>query len=769
MSEVVFTFTGQKCLAHTQGGAASARVSVPRFGSQKALTSKDAGDRTPTRGEPHRTLRIMTIGYFFALGSAFFNGIFVAFMKIPSVAATKLHPVLFNGYVSLGVFLSSWLVVPFFQLAGTSLAFTWFGFLAGAIFVIASSFSFIAASNIGLSTGQGVWGGTAIVVSFLWGTLGPEPICAPVQSVALSLVAVGLLLIGVLGIVKSVPIGDALGRLCEARARTSAVDSAAVRLHESVVASDDPVVASDDPAVGGGAPAVDGNAAAAASAASTRAVGLAAALMVGLFGGSVLVPASFAGEAFSGQKAIALLPSFGIGALSMALLTTGSWYARLLSRGEAPPLHLRAALWAGCLSGATWNAGNLCSIVAINYYSVPFGVAYPLLQASLVFGGLLGIFVFGELKKRKAIAVFFASAALVLGGAVLLGMYGPSKSASPSPIASPPAPPAPPASSATLMPSWATLEAPVPTLDAASGDEPPSAPWSPTAPPAAPPLDHLLEITKVMVTVTSLNVLGYFLKRASDAGARAERGLGFLIGSVALPALIMHSLATIDLTTVDFDVLAAVLIAKLGILILGAIIGYLGRKSHAAGDGAMRAGAVALFCTNSDDIGLAYPFFLGLFPEEKANILFLLSAAQALLIAPWCFVLMEIGDGQAKARAKSRAKAKALCELPQAVLPQAVLPQAGGALESSLSTCFLDSVSSQAAINGMTSSDRAPRTAPPLRTQGNKIVLRKVLLNAARNLACNRLILSALAGLLWNLIFGPVLPWYALEQRLIAS
>ena len=715
----------------------------------------------------------MTIGYLFALGSAFFNGIFVAFMKIPSVAATKLHPVLFNGYVSLGVFLSSWLVVPFFQLAGTSLAFTWFGFLAGAIFVIASSFSFIAASNVGLSTGQGVWGGTAIVVSFLWGTLGPEPICAPVQSVALSLVAVGLLLFGVLGIVKSVPIGEALGRLCAARARTSAVDSAAVRLHESVVASDDPVVCHPvvgDPVVGGGAPAVEGNATAAATAASTRAVGLAAALMVGLFGGSVLVPASFAGETFSGQKAVALLPSFGIGALSMALLITGSWYARLLSRGAAPPLHLRAALWAGCLSGATWNAGNLCSIVAINYYSVPFGVAYPILQASLVFGGLLGIFVFGELKDRRAIAVFFASAALVLGGAVLLGMYGPSKTASPSTIAPPPAPPV-----------TKTIEAPEPTLDAASGDEPPSAPWSPTAPPAAPPLDHLLQITKVMVMITSLNVLGYFLKRASDAGARAERGLGFLIGSIALPALIMHSLATIDLATVDLDVLAAVLIAKLGILVLGAIIGYLGRKSHAAGDGAMRAGAVALFCTNSDDIGLAYPFFLGLFPEEKANILFLLSAAQALLIAPWCFVLMEIGDGQAKARAKSRAMAKALGELPQAVIPQAVIPQAvvpqavvpqaAGALESSLSTCFLDSGSSRAAINGMTSSDRAPplRT-PPLRPQ---IVLRKVLLNAARNLACNRLILSALAGLLWNLIFGPVLPWYvpraALDCLVIAS
>lgn len=35
-------------------------------------------------------------------------------------------------------------------------------------------------------------------------------------------------------------------------------------------------------------------------------------------------------------------------------------------------------------------------------YDVPYGVAYPILQASLVVGGLLGITVFREIREPKA-------------------------------------------------------------------------------------------------------------------------------------------------------------------------------------------------------------------------------------------------------------------------------------------------------------------------------------------------------------------------------
>ena len=95
----------------------------------------------------------------------------------------------------------------------------------------------------------------------------------------------------------------------------------------------------------------------------------------------------------------------------------------------APPkLQLRATLWAGLLSGLVWNLGNLCSILAIEFARVPFGVAYPILQSALVVAGLIGIFVLGEITQPGAIAVFFLSAFVVLGGAVLLSVFGPQSS-----------------------------------------------------------------------------------------------------------------------------------------------------------------------------------------------------------------------------------------------------------------------------------------------------------------------------------------------------
>ena len=57
-------------------------------------------------------------GIILAILSAVFNGSFVAFAKLRSVAACELHPVLFNFYVTLGVFLSCFVAAPFFPLVG---------------------------------------------------------------------------------------------------------------------------------------------------------------------------------------------------------------------------------------------------------------------------------------------------------------------------------------------------------------------------------------------------------------------------------------------------------------------------------------------------------------------------------------------------------------------------------------------------------------------------------------------------------------------------
>ena len=67
-----------------------------------------------------------------------------------------------------------------------------------------------------------------------------------------------------------------------------------------------------------------------------------------------------------------------------------------------------------------WNAGNVCSIFAIA--GIGYGTAYPILQCALFFGGLWGIFVFREVRDKGAIAVFFGSAMVLFGGAIVLSI-----------------------------------------------------------------------------------------------------------------------------------------------------------------------------------------------------------------------------------------------------------------------------------------------------------------------------------------------------------
>ena len=88
--------------------------------------------------------------------------------------------------------------------------------------------------------------------------------------------------------------------------------------------------------------------------------------------------------------------------------------------------------------------------------------------------------------------------------------------------------------------------------------------------------------------------------------------VGFIIGSIALPALIFSSIARLDVSSIEPKLICAVLISKLVIGSLGGAAGALAKRgSHVPGAQLVSAGAVALFCTQSDDLGLGLPFFEG--------------------------------------------------------------------------------------------------------------------------------------------------------------
>jgi len=148
--------------------------------------------------------------------------------------------------------------------------------------------------------------------------------------------------------------------------------------------------------------------------------GMLAALMVGLCGGSILVPMHYVDAAAQG---LVFIPSFGIGVLVCGPLVTVVYFLIQSSQGN-PGLteqewHVREVLPYGLLSGTIWNIGNILSIPSIN--AIGYSVAYPIMQCALFVAGLWGVFAFHEIQ-GVARVVFFVSGTVLLGGAALLSV-----------------------------------------------------------------------------------------------------------------------------------------------------------------------------------------------------------------------------------------------------------------------------------------------------------------------------------------------------------
>eukprot|EP00040_Diaphanoeca_grandis_P022901 m.123869 g.123869 ORF g.123869 m.123869 type:complete len:369 (+) comp29018_c0_seq1:266-1372(+) len=346
----------------------------------------------------------MFAGFILAGSSALFNGSFAIFSKFGG--AKNADPVLFNLWLCCGVFLSSMLSAAFFPLTGNEFGITAAGTIGGALLVLATLFSFLAIPRVGLAVGQGVWGATAIVVAFLWGCVGPVEIRGPLQNTALSVVSLLLLTLGIIGILYSERVSS---RTSENNQNTGD-DEHSHNEEDSLIKHD-----------------ANTNIQTAKSNRSGFALGLLFAFLVGIFGGSILVPLSYVGDEAK-YGGIGFLPSFGLGALVFALAVTMVWAVVnrvAIARGEHK---LFGAAPMGIVAGVVWNLGNVCSILSMGTIGgLSYGIAYPFTQCALLISGLWGIFFFREITGRKAISIFFVAALVLLGGAAVLGVYGPRK------------------------------------------------------------------------------------------------------------------------------------------------------------------------------------------------------------------------------------------------------------------------------------------------------------------------------------------------------
>eukprot|EP00656_Telonema_subtile_P004427 TRINITY_DN12014_c0_g1_i2.p1 TRINITY_DN12014_c0_g1~~TRINITY_DN12014_c0_g1_i2.p1 ORF type:complete len:255 (+),score=79.55 TRINITY_DN12014_c0_g1_i2:87-851(+) len=150
-----------------------------------------------------------------------------------------------------------------------------------------------------------------------------------------------------------------------------------------------------------------------------KSLGIIFALMVGLAGGTVLVPAHYVPDKYAG---LAFVPSQGIGAGIFAIIVPVIYFASTgeLTKMGVADLKLGSCFLPGLLSGLVWNIGNIASIWAIP--RLGYSVAYPILQCALLFSALWGVFVFKEITRAKTYTILFVSGVILLGGAAVLSI-----------------------------------------------------------------------------------------------------------------------------------------------------------------------------------------------------------------------------------------------------------------------------------------------------------------------------------------------------------
>jgi len=334
-----------------------------------------------------------TAGYLAVLGAILFFGSFGVPLKTKRVQEAKVDPVVFQMYYSISIFLSSWIV-----LAYNPFVFTYYGIVGASLWVPASILSIAAINFLGMSVAVGIWCGVTIVTSFLWGAIA-FPSSSDVKSIPLSVVALGMLILGITGLSLS---NTSIVKGKKSQGYTS-INSGSGSLHREE------------------APLLPGEVDEKQKQQQEKTMkdvvlGMTCALILGVMNGSMMVPLRFTPEDASG---INYIVSFGIGVM---VVTPVCALVYFLIRRQLPQFHLKVALVPGLITGLIWNVGNFCSIYATLYLGLTVG--FPLTQVALVVSGLWGILMFKELKGARTLVVWTLGVCVLLGGASLLALYG---------------------------------------------------------------------------------------------------------------------------------------------------------------------------------------------------------------------------------------------------------------------------------------------------------------------------------------------------------
>lgn len=170
-----------------EGPVISRRHYTHNTGTGHAMTAI-TGDGTDTGAGSAPSV---AVGWLAVVAACLSFGSFAVPMKLPSVVAVKVHPLVFQTYKTAMVLLTCWV-----SLLWAPFEVTPWGLVSGLSWVPAGVAAVASVQAVGLGTGQGVWSSVIVLVSFVWGAF---VFNEPLVSVPLSCLAVVMLMAGVAG------------------------------------------------------------------------------------------------------------------------------------------------------------------------------------------------------------------------------------------------------------------------------------------------------------------------------------------------------------------------------------------------------------------------------------------------------------------------------------------------------------------------------------------------------------------------------------------
>lgn len=359
------------------------------------------------------------MGYPYAAGAIVCYGSYLlpyrfVFPTIP------LDPVIYQLYVSFGIFLGCWASTAFLSLndsfvhdGSKEFLFSSFGMLAGVMTAFALHFHLVAANQLGLLLTQGVSAWTAALASYIWGVVvfNERP---------------RVLFLSVLGMVTMMA-GITLLTLCRQIASLWE-EKEGKQIEVQVEEQKEERLSQEGEAILFGTrtrPALN-EALLNSLRQSDRSLvppryysSIFLAAISGMLGGSLLAPMHYATH---GEQGLVLLPALGVGALVAAPLVLLLFLLNPHNDSAVlPPFHAYETLSSGMGAGMLWSAGALCTVAAID--RLGYGLAVPMIQTSALITALWATWIFGELAELRAAGlVLIAAAGLLGGGAAMIAI-----------------------------------------------------------------------------------------------------------------------------------------------------------------------------------------------------------------------------------------------------------------------------------------------------------------------------------------------------------